>query len=44
MTTEESPVRVCHNCQTPLGHKPDRVAGELYCQDCIRDAVLQHRA
>lgn len=37
--TDEHPTRVCHDCQTPLGHDPDRVAGEFYCRECTPDAV-----
>jgi uncharacterized Zn finger protein (UPF0148 family) len=41
--TQESPVRLCYECRTPLGHKPDRVAGELYCPECAPTAMLRQR-
>lgn len=37
--TQESPVRLCYECRSPLGADPSKVRGEYYCDDCLPGAV-----
>jgi hypothetical protein len=39
--TQESPVRLCYDCRTPLKEPAGTVNGEPYCADCLTDAVAR---
>lgn len=40
--TDESPLVICHRCQTPVPETPpNRIRGEYYCRECTPAVVSQ---
>lgn len=37
--TQESPLVICYECQTPMKEPAAQVRGEFYCADCAPAAL-----